>query len=114
MNQKVLLIVPGVGKFIQAERDVAYGKIKKIIWKLCFFKAVYLYIRGWIELFCYAPGDAVQLHAKQPGFRHAFRQKAKEISHSYRGFQHVARLKSHVFNTLVDGADYGGAGVMGI
>ena len=58
-----------------------------------------------IELLCDPAGDAVQFHAKEPGFRHFLWEKAEEIADAHRGLQNVTRLEAHASDGLIHGLD---------
>ncbi len=98
---------------ILAKRHIPYGQIIKIS-PVSGLKARDSDVCLGIELFCDASGDGIQFHAVQFAPLHFLRQHTEEVSHPAGGFQDVAGLESHFPHRLINGLDYGRAGVMGV
>ena len=108
-----LVVLPVVHRIIP-KRDIAHSEVEEVPGELCFLIALHDNIGIGIELLGNAPADAVQLHAVELGTGHALRQEAEEVAHAAGGFQDIAALIAHIGDSLIDGLDDGGAGVMGI
>ena len=94
-----------------SEGDVADSQVIKVP-AVCCFKARHGNVRVRVELLCNTAGDAVELHAVQPGRSHFLRQKAEEIAHAHGWLQNIARGKAHAADCFVDRPDNGGACVV--
>ena len=63
--------------------DISYCNIKKLVWKICFFKSRNPDIRIRIKHFCNTAADTVKFHTIKPAVLHVFRQHSKEMSCSH-------------------------------
>ena len=113
VNGKTELVVSPVVDLVLSKGYVAHGEVKEVL-SVGGFKARHGNIRLWIELLCDASRDGIQLHAVKPAAFHALRQHTEEVAHAHAGLQDVAGLEAHILHRVVDGADNGGAGVVGV
>ena len=107
------LVVGFIVDLILAEWHVADGKVVKIP-LVGSLKARHRDVGLGVELPGNASRNAVQLHAVQPAFCHALREHPEEVAHTHRRLQNVAGTEAHALYGLIDGADHGGAGVVGV
>ena len=114
VNQKPLPVILLVHHGIIAKRHVADSKVKEAVLEVGFFITAHRDTGLGIELLGDAPGDAVQLHAVQPGRGHVLRQQAEKVAHAAGRLQNVPLGKAHIPDGLIDGLDNQGAGVVGI
>ena len=98
---------------VLAEGDVADGEVIKA-GAARRLKARHGDVCLGVELLCYAPGDAVQLHAVELAVCHVFRQQAEEVADAHRRLKDAPALEAHAAHGLVDGADDRGRGVVRI
>ena len=98
---------------VVAEGHVANGKIIKIP-PVCGFKARHGNVRIGIELLCNPPGNAVQLHAVQPGAGHMIWKHPEKVAHAAGWLQNIAGGKTHALNGLIDTPNHCRAGVMSV
>ena len=113
VNGKTELVISPVVDLILSKGHVADGKVEEIP-SVGGFKACHGNVCLGIELLGDSAGDAVQLHAVEPAAFHALRQHTEEVAHAHAGLQNVAGLEAHVLHRVVNGADNGGAGVVGV
>ena len=113
VNGKTELVKSPVADLILSKRYVAHGEVEEVL-SVGGFKAGHGNIRLGIELLCNFTGNTVQLHAVEPAAFHALRQHTEEVAHAHAGLQNIAGLEAHVLHRVVNGADNGGAGVVGI
>ena len=113
VNGKTELVVSSVVDLILSKGHVADGKVEEIP-SVGGFKACHGNIRLGIELLGDSAGDAVQLHTVQAASLHLLREKPKKIPDAHGRLQDVAGLEAHVLHRVVNGADNGGAGVVGV
>ena len=106
-------VVSPVIDLILAKGHVAHGEVKEIL-PVGRFKARHGNIRLGIEMLCDASRDGIQLHAVEPAAFHALRQHTEEVAHTHAWLQNVAGLEAHVLHRVVNGADNGGTGVVGV
>ena len=111
MNGKAQLAIGRVVYLVVSERDVANGQVEEVP-AVRGFKTGHGNVCVGIELLCDPAGDAVQLHAKEPGFRHFLREKTEEIADAHGGLQDVARLEAHAADGLIHGLDDRGRGIV--
>ena len=113
VNGKTELVKSPVADLILSKRYVAHGEVEEVFSVRC-LKARHSNIRLWIELLCDAPRDGIQLHAVEPAAFHALRQHTEEVAHAHAGLQNIAGLETHILHRVVNGADNGGAGIVGV
>ena len=113
VNGKTELVVSPVVDLVLSKGHVANGKVEEIP-SVGGFKACHGNVCLGIELLGDSAGDAVQLHAVEPAAFHALRQHTEEVAHAHAGLQNIAGLEAHVLHRVVNGADNGGAGVVGV
>ena len=106
-------VVSPVIDLILSKGYVAHGEVKEVL-SVGGFKARHGNIRLWIELLCDASRDGIQLHAVKPAAFHALRQHTEEVAHAHAGLQNIAGLEAHVLHHVVNGADNGGTGIVGV
>ena len=107
------LVVGFVVHLVLAERDVTDGKVIEVP-PVGGLKARHGDVSLGVELLGNPPADGIQLHAVQPAPGHALRQHPEEITHAAGRFQNVAGAEAHLLHGLIDGADDGGAGIVGV
>ena len=107
------LVVGPVVHLVISEGHVAHGEVVEVP-PVRGLEAGHGDMGPGVELLCDAAADAVQLHAVQFRPGHALRQTADEAAHAAGWLQDVAMLEAYVLQSLIDGADDGGAGVVGI
>ena len=110
MNEKVLLIVPGIGQLVAAKGYVSHSQVDGIVRQVDALEAVHSDVGLGIKLLCQPPGNAVQLHAHQSSILHGPRQKAKEVAHAHRRLQDGIRVNAHLLQRLIHSLNHGGAG----
>ena len=113
VDGKTELVKSPVADLILSKGYVAHGEVEEVL-SVGGFKAGHGNIRLGIELLCDSTGNTVQLHAVEPAAFHALRQHTEEVAHAHAGLQNVAGLEAHVLHRVVNGADNGGAGVVGV
>ena len=113
VDGKTELVKSPVADLILSKGYVAHGEVEEIL-SVGGFKAGHGNIRLGIELLCDASRDGIQLHAVEPAAFHALRQHTEEVAHAHAGLQNVARPEAHILHRVVNGADNGGAGVVGV
>ena len=113
MNVEAQLVVGFVVHLILAERDVADGKVIEVP-PVSGLEARYGDVGFGIKLFGNPAADGIQFHAVQTAPGHALRQHPEEVAHAHRRLQNVAGTEAHLLRSLINGADNGGAGVVGI
>ena len=113
VDGKTELVKSPVADLILSKRHVAHGEVEEVL-SVGGFKAGHGNIRLWIELLCDASRDGIQLHAVEPAAFHALRQHTEEVAHAHAGLQNIAGLEAHVLHRVVNGADNGGAGIVGV
>ena len=113
VNGKTELVKSPVADLILSKRYVAHGEVEEVL-PVGGFKAGHGNIRLGIELLCDSAGNTVQLHAVEPAAFHALRQHTEEVAHAHAGLQNVAGLEAHILHRVVNGADNGGTGVVGV
>ena len=113
MDGKTELVISPVVDLVLSKGHVADGKVEEIP-SVGGFKACHGNVCLGIELLCDASRDGIQLHAVEPAAFHALRQHTEEVAHAHAGLQNVAGLEAHVLHRVVNGADNGGAGVVGV
>ena len=96
---------------VLAERNVADGKVK-IAGAVRRLKARHGDVCLGVELLCYSPGDAVQLHAVELAVCHALGKQAEEVADTHRRLKDAPALEANAAHGLVDGADDRGRGVV--
>ena len=106
-------VVGPVVHLVISEGDIAHGEVVEVP-PVRGLEAGHGDMGPGVELLCDAAADAVQLHAVQFRPGHALRQTAEEAAHAAGWLQDVAMLEAYVLQSLIDGADDGGAGVVGI
>ena len=111
VNTETELVVGLVIHLILAERHVADSQIEEVL-AVGGFKTGYGNISLRVELLCDPAGDAVQLHAVETGIRHFRREHTEEIANAHSGLQNVSRREAHVADSLVNGLDYCGRGIV--
>ena len=107
------LVVGFVVHLILAERDVTDGKVIEVP-PVSGLEARYGDVGFGIKLFGNPAADGIQFHAVQTAPGHALRQHPEEVAHAHRRLQNVAGTEAHLLHSLINGADNGGAGVVGI
>ena len=107
------LVVRLIVDFVLTERHVAHRQIVEIT-AVGGLKACHGNVSLRIQHLGNAPGNAVQFYAVQAAVCHGVRQHPKEVAHTHRRLQDVARPEAHAFHCIVDTTDNGGAGVVGI
>ena len=107
------LIVGTVVYLVLSEGDVAHGQVIEVP-PVGGLKARHRDVGLGVKLSGDATRNTVQFHAIQPAFCHAFREHPEEVAHTHRRLQNIAALEAHAFHGLIDGADHGGAGVVGV
>ena len=113
MDGKTELVKSPVADLILSKRHVAHGEVEEVL-SVGGFKARHGNIRLGIELLCDASRDGIQLHAVEPAALHLLRQHTEEIAHAHAGLQNIACLEAHALHRVVNGADNGGTGVVGV
>ena len=113
VNGKTELVKSPVADLILSKGHVAHGEVEEIL-PVSGFKAGHGNIRLGIELLCDASRDGIQLPAVEPAAFHALRQHTEEVAHAHAWLQNVPGLETHILHRIVNGADNGGAGVMGV
>ena len=113
VDGKTELVKSPVADLILSKGYVAHGEVVEVL-SVGGFKAGHGNIRLWIELLCDASRDGIQLHAVEPAAFHALRQHTEEVAHAHAGLQNIAGLEAHVLHRVVNGADNGGTGVVGV
>ena len=113
VNGKTELVVSPVIHLVLAEGDVSYGQVEKVA-AVRGFKACHGNVGLGVELLCDSARYAVQLHPIEAAGAHFLREHPEEVAHAHRRLQNVAGPESHVSHGLIDGADHGGAGVVGV
>ena len=113
MDRKIQLVVCPVIDLFLTKRHVTDSQIEKVT-PIGGFKSSYGNVCVRVQLFCNATCDAVQLYAVQPTALHSIRQHTKEVAHTHARFQNVSVAESHFLDCIIDGADNGGAGIVGI
>ena len=106
-------VVSPVIDLILAKGHVAHGEVEEVL-PVGGFKACHGNVCLGIELLCDASRNGIQLHAVEPAAFHALRQHTEEVAHAHAGLQNIAGLEAHILHRVVDGADNGGAGVVGV
>ena len=113
VDGKTELVKSPVADLILSKGYVAHGEVEEVL-PVGGFKAGHGNIRLWIELLCDSAGNTVQFHAVEPAAFHALRQHTEEVAHAHAWLQNVAGLEAHILHRVVNGADNGGTGVVGI
>ena len=113
VDGKTELVKSPVADLILSKGYVAHGEVEEVL-SVGGFKARHGNIRLGIELLCDSAGNTVQLHAVEPAAFHALRQHTEEVAHAHAGLQNIAGLEAHVLHRVVNGADNGGTGVVGV
>ena len=73
MYHKVVAVIPAVCHLISTERHIADHTVKEAVRVCGGFKALHGDIILLVKLFCYLPGNAVNLHAVHIQPVHSFR-----------------------------------------
>ena len=105
VDEPVVLVVLLVGYFELTKRHIAYGGVKEAVREICFLKALHGDAVLLVELLRDPAGNAVQLHAVQPAFRHAVGQHTDKETDAAGRLQNVAGLEAHVFKRLINAAN---------
>ena len=113
MDVEAQLVVGFIVHLVLTERDVADGKVIEVP-PVGGLEARHGDVGFGVKLPGDAPGNTVQLHAVQTAPGHALRQHPEEIAHAAGRLQNVAGTKAHLLHSLIDSADNGGAGVVGV
>ena len=113
VDGKTELVKSPVADLILSKGYVAHGEVEEVL-PVGGFKARHGNVCLGVELLCDPAGNAVQLHAVEPAVFHALRQHTEEVAHAHAGLQNIAGLEAHILYCVVNGADDGGAGVMGV
>ena len=113
VDGKTELVKSPVADLILSKGYVAHGEVEEIL-SVGGFKAGHGNIRLGIELLCDASRDGIQLHAVEPAAFHALRQHTEEVAHAHAWLQNIAGLEAHILHCVVNSADNGGTGVVGV
>ena len=113
VDGKTELVKSPVADLILSKGYVAHGEVEEVL-SVGGFKVGHGNIRLWIELLCDSAGNTVQLHAVEPAAFHALRQHTEEVAHAHAWLQNIAGLETHILHRVVNGADNGGTGVVGV
>ena len=113
VDGKTELVKSPVADLILSKGYVAHGEVEEVL-SVGGFKAGHGNIRLWIELLCDSAGNTVQFHAVEPAAFHALRQHTEEVAHAHAWLQNIPGLETHILHRVVNGADNGGTGVVGV
>ena len=113
VNVETQLVVGFVVDLVIAKRDIAHSQIVKVP-AVGGLEARHGDVGFGVELPGNPTADGIQLHAVQTATGHALRQHPKEVAHTAGRLQNVAGAEAHLFYRVVDGADNGGTGVVGV
>ena len=113
VNGETELVKSPVADLILAKGYVAHGEVEKVL-SVGGFKARHGNICLGVKLLCDSAGNTVQLHTVEPAAFHALRQHTEEVAHAHAWLQNIAGLETHILHRVVNGADNGGTGVVGV